>query len=528
MHDYQLSTLQNKLMATRLKPHHNFIEALNKKIKTNSHLSDEDIQDFAKGFENVKPEEIENFLNSKKINSFALQALAQAKPKLSIIYNTLDEEFIKEHTDIVVYQQGNHISFYKYDSGVYKKLEDENMKLLVDKFFRDKHLLEHRTSSGKIRDTILRIACLLNFENSRRFVDDIVHTQKWHINVKNGLLDPVTRELLPHTPTYFSTSQAPFDYNPTATCPKFEIFIKTITQKNEGSNIMLKDMFGYTIATNGNPRHKVFYLYGAVARNGKSTVGKIESGLVGDSNVSNLSIADIASSSLSVIEPIIGKQLNFSDEGSATYLDSSRFTSISAEGSTQISPKYKPAFSYKVRCKFLVTCNTLPKFQDSKGMENRMIIIPFTYQIPEMERVDEYDKVLLEEEGSGILNWALDGADELRARGTFYISKDSKAALEENKQASSSLRAFLFHTYDFETITKESVKLRTEDDLYEAYGNFCIKTKHLSCTLMKFSRDLKTFSEETGFIEQNTTGISGYKGLKKKPEPTFEEIMNNQ
>jgi putative DNA primase/helicase len=501
-----------------LKPHYNFIEALNKKIKANPKLSRADIDKFAEGFENVTPEEIETFLKSKQVDTFALQALAQAKPKLSSIYNNIDEEFINKYTDLVVYQQGNHTSFYKYESGVYKKLEDENVKLLVDKFFREKELLEHRTSQSKIKDTIARIACLLNFDNGRRFVDDTVHAQKWYINVKNGLLDPVTRTLIPHTPTYFSTSQAPFDYLPDAKCPKFEIFIKTISQKNIGTDIMLKDMFGYTIATNGNPKHKVFYLYGAVARNGKSTVGKVESGLIGDSNVSNLSVADIASSSLSVIEPIIGKQLNFSDEGSAMYLDSSRFTSISAEGSTQISPKYKPAFSYKVRCKFLVTCNTLPKFQDSKGMENRMIIIPFTYQVPETERIDEYDKVLLQEEGSGILNWALDGADDLRKRGSFYLSEDSKNILEENKQASSSLRAFIYHTYDFVEINKDSEKLKTQDDLYEEYTSYCTKTKHLAFTFIKFSRDLKTFSEETGLIEQNTTGVSGYVGLQMKPE----------
>ena len=48
------------------------------------------------------------------------------------------------------------------------------------------------------------------------------------INVKNGLLNMKTGELLPHTPDYYSLNQLPIKYNPEAKAPKFEKFLNEV------------------------------------------------------------------------------------------------------------------------------------------------------------------------------------------------------------------------------------------------------------------------------------------------------------
>src|ERR1035437_5639897 len=389
----------------------------------------------------ITEEEVKVWLSNQAKSKAFGEAMFAGKDEKEAIYNTLDQKFLLEFPNIVLFRRGEGHSFYEYQFGVYSVVMEKDMYNNVDALMVRYMLLDHRTSSKKVKDTITRISSLLSRTNKRHFTDSDTEHKKWYLNMKNGLLDMDTFTLLPHTPEYFSTVQVPYPYDPAAMAPEFDKFIATVSGHNESTALMIRQMYGYAIME-GNPRHKVFYLYGDTARNGKSTAAKILCGLIGWGNVSTLTLQQIGSENSSILTSIIGKQINFSDEISSKFIESSRLTAMAAEGVVEINPKYKESFLYPVKAKFIIACNDLPRFSDYQGMKHRMISIPFRYHLKENERIDRYDEILLAKEGSGILNWAIAGSKSVKA-GMFDINDDCKEDIQDNVLQSYPVYAFL-------------------------------------------------------------------------------------
>lgn len=510
-----------------MRPKYEFRNIVRREARKNTPI--EEIMEMGKKYQDVTPEYVNSIIKELNQTSAVKQVVNQDNQKAKKVYEMIDSMFIQHYPHLIAYRRGTNTTFYMYQSGYYKFIDDQDMFNLMSSFFTEHELLQYRTKH-KINDALLNVGTLLSGIKGRYFRDDDVFNSKFYINVKNGLLDPETLTLLPHTPDYFSISQNPFDYDPEATCPEFEKFIAKVSQKTPGTDVMIQEMYGYILATEGNPRHKVFYLYGSIARNGKSTAVEILIALMGVHNASRLSLEQIASNSPSIMESVVGKRLNFSDEVSGEFLQSGRLTSISAEGSIEISPKFKPAYIHKVKAKFVVACNSIPRLSENNGMKHRMIIIPFKYQIPESERILGYADMLIAKEGSGILNWALEGSRRLKENGLFSISEISAQELEDNNLMSNNVLAFLNDDYEFSSEFER--KIPTTDlygDKLGGYVEYCNRTGTKPMSYRKFATELKTFEEQTGKIVYNATGTRGYSGLEKRErDMDFEETIINK
>lgn len=504
-----------------LLPRNKFYGSANYLLRNGANESD--VIEKSKEFD-ITEEEVRVWLkNQSKSKAFG-EALFAGRDEKEAIYNNLDQKFIDEYPSIVLFRRGENQSFYEYKNGVYNIVMEKDMYNYVDAVMYRYLLLDYRTSSKKVKDTVARIASLLSRTEKRHFTDEDLMYKKTFLNLKNGLLDMETYTLHLHTPTYFSTVQVPYEYNPEAKCPEFEQFINTISCGKESTAMMIKQMYGYSIKP-GNPMHKVFYLYGDTARNGKSTTAKILCGLIGWGNVSTLSLQQIASENSSILTSIIGKQINFSDEISSKFIESSRLTAMSAEGVVEINPKYKDSFLYTVKAKFIIACNDLPRFSDYQGMKHRMISIPFRHHLKEGTRITRYDEILLEKEGSGILNWAIEGAKTLKD-GAFIINDDSKEDIQDNVLQSYPVYAFLESLYDF---SDEYTEPQDPKDLYgdspkketpaTGFRLFCEEQGIKTVSLPIFLREIKRFSRETEKIKQVRVGHRQdrrYTGLKLK------------
>jgi putative DNA primase/helicase len=464
----------------------------------------------------IEEKDIRDWLSQKtktQALTGALQPISKEEQKAR--FNVFDQKFIERFPHIATYRLGDNISFYNYEDGVYKHVADRDMEDLVDSFMFQLGLLEHRNNRKYIKDTVQRIGSLLARTEHRHFKESDIQKRNLKLNLKNGLLDIKTLTLEPHTKEFFSTAQVPFDYDPNATCPKFDQFIQTVTRGDDTTKAMIQEMFGYCIG-DGNPKHKVFYLYGDTARNGKSTTAKMLCHLLGADNYATLSLKQLSGENASELITLIGKQLNYSDEISSKYVESSMLTTISSEGIVQINPKYKSPFSYQVKSKFIVTCNDLPKFQNGQGMKHRMITIPFDYQIPVRDRIDRYDEVLVGEEGSGILNWAIEGARLLEERGEFTINEQSRSDMHHNTKESNSVYSFMDDMFDF---GNQYNKEYTKKDLYHAYKDYCLETRVGMKAYNTFCTEIKRFANETKLItEGRAYNTYYYTGLTNKEE----------
>lgn len=517
---------------TTLKPKNKFYGSASRLIQNGG--SEIDVIERSKEFD-IKEEEVKVWLqNQAKSKAFG-EAMYAGSGEKEAIYNNLDVKFIIEFPQVVVFGRGENQSFYEYKDGVYVLVLEKDMYNMVDALMYRYLLLEHRSSKKRVLDTVTRIGALLSRTPKRHFTDEDILYRKQYLNLKNGLLDMDTFVLSEHTPEYFSTVQVGYEYDPESKCPEFEKFIHTISNENESTALMIQQMYGYSIMQ-GNPRHKVFYLFGDTARNGKSTAAKILCGLVGWGNVSTLSLQQIANENSSILTSIIGKQINFSDEISSKFIESSRLTAMSAEGIVEINPKYKPSFLYPVRSKFIIACNDLPRFSDFQGMKHRMIAIPFRRHLKESERIDCYDDILLKKEGAGILNWAIEGAKTIKKDG-FIINDESKEDIHDNVLQSYPVYAFLETLYDFSSDHIEEIDPK---DLYGEHGKkdtvstgfrlYCEDQGIKTASFPIFTRELKRFANETGKIIQVRSGHRGdrkYIGMKLQSDIDGEREIND-
>ena len=114
------------------------------------------------------------------------------------------------------------------------------------------------------------------------------------------------------------------------------------------------------------------------------------------------------------IEGIVDKSLNIANEnelGGAISTESLK--ALISGDPINISRKFKKAINVKSNIKLIFLLNTLPDTLDNThGYYRKILIIPFN----RVFKCDEMDKDLPEkvsEELSGVLNWALEGAERL-------------------------------------------------------------------------------------------------------------------
>ena len=105
---------------------------------------------------------------------------------------------------------------------------------------------------------------------------------------------------------------------------------------------------------------------------------------------------------------------------------------------------------------------------DNSAWDRRMRWIEYTCE-PVREKIPNFDQLLVKQEGSGILNWAIEGARRLIANGgQIPRSEEQTKRIEALLLESDSVRAFV----EDEVVAKPMGKV-TSEQLYAAYWRFC-------------------------------------------------------
>ena len=102
----------------------------------------------------------------------------------------------------------------------------------------------------------------------------------WLLNVKNGTLDLLTGQLLPHRREDLITKLAPVSFDPAAVCPRWGSFLHKIMQGNQHLIGFLQRLAGMCMTGSVSEQH-LFIAHGSGA-NGKSVLLDTFAGLLGD------------------------------------------------------------------------------------------------------------------------------------------------------------------------------------------------------------------------------------------------------
>jgi putative DNA primase/helicase len=200
------------------------------------------------------------------------------------------------------------------------------------------------------------------------------------INMRNGLLrwqgdpDPV---LLEHHDACPSSVQLPVDWDPTATCPEFDVFLKSAVPEDDLQRTW--ELIGYLMMS-GNPLQRLFLLVGG-GGNGKGVLLNLVRALVGEDNFSAIPLRRFAETQFASAE-LHGKLANVCGDIDARFIeDTGRIKELAGDDKIDAERKGKDPFKFLFWGKAIFSANKMIGSSDSsKGWLRRWEVINFPYE----------------------------------------------------------------------------------------------------------------------------------------------------
>lgn len=344
-------------------------------------------------------------------------------------------------------------------------------------------------------------------------------THPYLINCKNGTYDLETMTFREHDWKDFLTMQTNFDYTmQEVTCPRWEQFIKEVTQDNKDKADYLQRALGYSILGTGK-EECMFILHGKTTRNGKSTMLDAIQHLLGDySTVAPVELIcrnerqKNAEAANPVLARLKGKRMvTMSESDTAGKLDEATIKQYTGGEDITARELYQSAITFKPQFTMWLSCNDLPAVKDkSLFASDRVRVIEFNRHFSD----EEQDKGLKDyfetpEAMKGIFTWLVTGYFKY-CRFGLKMCDDMKKVIKQYEKDNDLVLQFLEEKC--EGTDEGYTKAKT---LYDNYKIWCKSNGYYVCSMKKFNAELTTHPE--WYHEKNLiAGVTVYHGLALK------------
>ena len=364
--------------------------------------------------------------------------------------------------------------------GIYEELLKTSD--IRDRLEIEKHAMQ--SESARRRKALIEVASWIPELNIKT---DSLDTNPWLFNVKNGTIDLKAGEVRPPNPDDLITRIANVEYNPDAGCPAWKKFIMEIMGYNAELIHFIQNAAGWAI-TGDTSEQTMFILFGTGA-NGKSTFLNTIMNLLGDYAIATPTetfmkktgdqitndIARLrgtrfvttteAEHGKRLSEPLI-KQITGNDRMTARFL-------------------YGEFFNFVPTFKIWMATNHKPVIKGTDhGIWRRIKLIPFITRIEE-ENQDKHLEEKLMAEGSGILNWLIEGAMRWCKEG-LKTPNIIISATDEYRAEMDIIGNFIRER----CIQKEGVSIRSRE-LFKCYQEWCMENNERTCSERFFCLRLK-------------------------------------
>jgi len=308
----------------------------------------------------------------------------------------------------------------------------------------------------------------------------------WSLNVLSGTVGLRTGKLRPHWREDLITKLAPVDYNPAATCPRFEAFLDRIMDGNADLIRFLQRAIGYSL-TGLTIEQVLFILYG-IGANGKTTLLETIRYTLGDyamqADPSTFLIRGADAIRNDVARCRGARFVSAVEMNSGRHLDEALVKQVTGGDTMTTRLLYHEPFEFQFTGKVFLACNHKPEIRGADlGIWRRIRLIPFEVTIPPEEQ-DKHLVDALKQEASGILRWAIEGylAWQREGLGTAGAVVEATA---EYREASDSLAGFLA-----ERCVMDSSLSCPVGDLYRAYREWAEGTGERPVSQRRFGQML--------------------------------------
>lgn len=292
---------------------------------------------------------------------------------------------------------------YYYQDGVYVDASDF-VGSLIDEKFRG---INTTSFINNVLDYVRR-------HSLYKFEDD------WFA-LDNGLISPITFEIIGFTPEIVTRIELNVAYDPEAQCPAWLKFI----DECQSDKTLLQEAAGYPLLP-GYSHQKAIMLLGEGGQ-GKSVILRVICEILGIENVSAATLQSLIENRFASSD-LYGRVANISgDIPDMALSNTGMFKALTGDDRVRAERKMERAFDFWNRAKLLFSANRLPPSKDkSSGYMRRWVLIDFNR--PMVKNPNPRLAAELLAEKSGIFNWMLEGARRVNSQGFTYTNDPEEMA----------------------------------------------------------------------------------------------------
>ncbi len=369
-------------------------------------------------------------------------------------------------------------SFYRYDekTGLFSEYSDDVIKQDISKRLllvsRENNLptLERKRTIATLNNIIAHLKGIAE----KKYAFEYKH--KDFIHLKNGVLKiqpDKTVSLVDFSPKFCSRNQSPIAFDPEATCDRF--LNELLYPAMSGEDALLVQKYAGLCILGENLIQR-FMILGGDAGRGKSQLSLIIQELVGLQNVTEIRTHHLRERF--ELYRYIKKTLLVGVDVPANFLtQKGAYVLKGLTGGDWFDTEKKgSAGSFQIKGNYCIVMTSNSKLHvrlegDVGAWRRRLLLIDYNLDPPK-KKIPNFGKKLIQEEGSGILNWALMGLkmiwDDIDKYGDIHLGDDQKARIDGLLAESDSLRHFL----NEEVVRDENADL-TVSEIEEAYADYC-------------------------------------------------------
>ena len=455
-------------------------------------------------------------------------APAAARVRDFVVYPSTDDgqalwvnESLKRAGNPVRYAPGN--GWLMLDHGVWQSVSEWRIRGEVQRVARDDHrvaAVKRTYTRNDPADLVQTDQTAIAYQSVSRvdgvmktlpglpevFVED--HKLDAHPDVLaalNGVIDLRTGENLGYRPDLLLTKRVNFDYDPDAKAPRWQALLEEALP-HDGLVDYLQTLIGYGIT--GRTTEQIFAIFHGTGANSKSTVtdtlGQVFSEFTGYPSMTSFTgkrEAGAASDDLASLRGVRLALTNEADDG--VRLDEAKIKELT--GDTEITARHLHQSQFTFRPEFLIVMatNYKPALRGiDEALWRRIHMVPWTAFIPQERRIQGLANKIVEEEASGILTWAVQGAAK------WYQHKLDVPAVVRQATAEYRRESDPLHGYIGDVIVLAPGEAPLQE-LYDKYLVWCDAEGDIPDRRRMGKRKLKTELLARGAKEEGRKGGKG-------------------
>jgi phage/plasmid-associated DNA primase len=343
------------------------------------------------------------------------------------------------------------------------------------------------------------------------------------IHLANGVIvfNGKEAELRPFSPEFRSRNRSPIEFNPEARCERFlnDLVLPAVHPED----VELLQKFAGMLLLGYNRAQRLLILDGESGR-GKTQFANVMQGLVGMENVTQLRTKHLAERF--EMFRFIKKTVLVGVDVDADFLSTKGAAVLKGlVGGDWFDAERKGGTGcYQMQGVFncLITSNSRlrVRLQGDVGAWRRRLNIVRYEAPPPVKKINDFGAFLIRTEGSGILNWALLGAQMVLNEipdegGDLQLTTRQRELVDSLLAESDSLRYFLQ-----ERVIADSYGDLTVAEIVEAYASYCPEKKWQSLPITEVQNKLEGLMLEMygvtkrHDIKRNDKNQRGFTGVK--------------